>query len=120
MTPEDLFVQWGQAWLTRDPDERLRRLRACCTEEVEFVPPDDRPVVRGCQALADHVGEYTSGWPDGVAVTLAAPPETHHGWSRSMVRWAFPTATAEGCDIIKIEGGLIALMLVFANIPLES
>ncbi|HEY8527071.1 MAG TPA: nuclear transport factor 2 family protein [Acidimicrobiales bacterium] len=120
MTPEDLFAAWGAAWLTRDPAERRARFRACCTPDVEFVPPDDRPVVRGCEALADHVGAYTAGWPEGVTVDLAGPPDTHHGWSRAYVRWTFPTATAVGCDVARIEGGRIATMVVFADRPLDA
>lgn len=120
MTPEELFTEWGAAWVTRDPQETLRRLKACCTDDVEFIPPDERPVVRGRQALADHITEYTAGWPDGVQVSLSRPPETHHGWSRGFVRWVFPTATAEGCDIVRIEDGRIATMVVFAESPLPE
>jgi hypothetical protein len=64
MTPEELLTEWGAAWVTRDPAERMRRLHACCTRDVEFIPPDERPVVRGRQALADHVSEYTASWPE--------------------------------------------------------
>jgi hypothetical protein len=120
VTAEELFAEWGAAWVTRDADERLARLRACCTEDVEFIPPDERPVVRGREALADHIGQYTAAWPDGVGCTLARPPQTHHGWSRGFVRWTFPTATAEGCDIIRIAEGQIATMLVFVESPRQS
>lgn len=120
MTPEELFTEWGAAWVTRDPEERLRRLQACCADDIEFIPPDERPIVRGRQALADHVTEYTAGWPAGVGVSLTRPPETHHGWSRGFVRWVFPTAIAEGCDIVRIEDGKIATMLVFTEAPLPS
>ena len=115
-----MFAEWGAAWVTRDPGERVRRLHICCTDDVEFIPPDERPVVRGRAALADHVTEYTAGWPDGVGVALTRPPETHHGWSRGFVRWTFPTATADGCDIIRIENGQIATMLVFVETPATS
>jgi hypothetical protein len=115
MTPEELFLEWGAAWATRDPQERERRLEQCCTDDVEFIPPDDRPVVRGRQALADHVTSYTAPWPEGVSARLARPPETHHGWSRGLVLWVFPTVTAQGTDIIRIEGGKIATMLVFGD-----
>ncbi|MDT3443255.1 MULTISPECIES: nuclear transport factor 2 family protein [unclassified Pseudofrankia] len=115
MTPEELFTEWTAAWVTRDPAERLRHFEACCADEVEFVPPDERPVVRGRRALADHVTEYTAAWPDGVTVALAAPPESHHSWSRAYVRWIFPTAVAVGLDIIRVENGRIATMLVFAE-----
>lgn len=120
MTPEELFAEWGAAWVTRDRPERLRRLGACCTDDVEFVPPDERPIVRGRAALADHIAEYTAGWPEGVGVGLARPAETHHGWSRGFVRWMFPTATAEGCDIVRIENGKIATMVVFTDSPPRS
>ncbi|MCX4091512.1 nuclear transport factor 2 family protein [Nocardia sp. alder85J] len=115
MTPAELFAAWGAAWLTRDPAERLRRFEQCCTEDVEFVPPDDRPVVRGRAALARHVTEYTRTWPAGVGFELTRPPDTHHDYSRGVVRWTFPSATAVGCDIIRIERGRIASMLVFAE-----
>jgi hypothetical protein len=115
MTPEELFLEWGAAWVTRDADHRDRRLRACCAEDVEFIPPDERPVVRGRQALGEHIAAYTAGWPDGVNVRLARPPDIHHDWSRGLVEWVFPTTTAQGTDIIRIEHGRIATMLVFAD-----
>ncbi|ADP83462.1 nuclear transport factor 2 family protein [Pseudofrankia inefficax] len=117
LTPQELFAEWGAAWVTRDPAERLRRFTACCTADVEFIPPDERPVVRGRQALAEHVTAYTADWPAGVTVTLARPPDTHHGWSRGFVRWTFPTTVAIGCDLIRIENGKIATMLVFIESP---
>jgi hypothetical protein len=120
VTPEELFDEWGAAWVTRDPAERLRRFTTCCTEDVEFIPPDERPVVHGRQALADHVTEYTSAWPAEVGVSLTRPPETHHGWSRGFVRWTFPTTSAVGCDLIRIQEGRIATMLVFTESPLEA
>jgi len=112
--PEELFAEWGAAWATRDDRERERRFEECCTADVEFIPPDERPIVRGRQALADHVAEYTAGWPAGVEMTLRRAPETHHGWSRGFVRWTFPELTADACDIIRIEDGRIATMVVFA------
>jgi hypothetical protein len=115
MTPEELFLEWGAAWVTRDPQERERRLAACCTDDVVFIPPDERPVVRGRQALADHVNEYTASWPEGALARLARPAETHHGWSRGLVHWVFASGTAQGTDIIRIEDGKIAIMLVFAD-----
>ena len=119
MRAEELFAEWGAGWVTRDPAERRARLEACCIEDVEFVPPDERrKAVRGRRALAEHIGEYTAGWPDGVTVDLTGPPQTHHGWSRGFVRWRFPPAeVAVGCDIIRIEDGRIATMLVFAEPP---
>ena len=33
--------------------------------------------------------------------------------------WKFPTMTAQGTDIIRIEDGRIATMLVFADPPLQ-
>jgi hypothetical protein len=116
MTAEELFETWGSGWITRDPAVRLAALEACCTEDVQFTPPDEeRTVVRGRTALAEHIGAYTASWPDGVGVTLAGPPTTHHGWSRGFVRWTFPTAVAVGLDIIRIENGKIAEMLVFTE-----
>lgn len=116
MTPEELFAEWGAAWVTRDPEKRLRHLRACCLDDVEFIPPDDdRPVVRGRDALADHITAYTASWPDRVTVELARPPDTHHDWSRAFVRWTFPTGAAVGSDIIRIEDGKIAAMVVFTE-----
>jgi hypothetical protein len=111
----ELFAAWGAAWVTRDPADRLRRFEQCCTADVEFVPPDDRPVVRGRTALARHVTEYTVNWPAGVGFELARPPDTHHDYSRGIVRWRFPDTIALGCDIIRIEQGRIASMLVFAE-----
>jgi ketosteroid isomerase-like protein len=117
MSAQELFDEWGAAWVTRDPAERVARLEACCTEDVEFTPPDeDRPVVRGRAALIEHVRAYTASWPDGVTVTLAQPPSSHHDWSRAYVRWSFPSADAIGCDIIRIEDGKIAAMLVFTEV----
>lgn len=115
LTPDELFASWGAAWVTRDPGERWQHLVACCADDVEFVPPDDRPVVRGRSALADHIGEHTSAWPDGVEVGLVRPAETHHGWSRGFIRWRFPELTADAWDIIRIEDGRIATMVVFAT-----
>lgn len=120
MTPEELFSEWAAAWITRDSDEKVRRLRDCCTDNVEFIPPDSRPVFRGFQQLADHVAEYTAAWPEGVRLELVQPPDTHHDWSRALVRWIFPNATAVATDLIRIEDGKIATMLVFAEEPLQS
>lgn len=114
MTPEELFAEWMAAWVTRDPAERLRRFEACCVDEVEFIPPDERPVVRGRQALADHVTAYTAAWPAAVTAALAGPSQSHHDWSRAIVHWTFPAAFIVGLDIIRIENGKIATMLVFA------
>lgn len=115
LTPAELFAEWGAAWVTRDPAERTRRFTTCCTDDVEFIPPDERPVVHGRQALVEHVAAYTAAWPAGVTVTLARQPETHHGWSRGFVQWTFPDAVAVGCDLIRIENGKIATMLVFTE-----
>lgn len=115
MTPEELILEWGYAWCTRDDAERARRFGACCTEDVEFVPPDERPVIRGRQALIDHVSEYTSQWPAGVECRLVRPVETHHGWTRSAVRWVFPQAAADASDIFRVADGRIAQMVVFAD-----
>jgi hypothetical protein len=120
MSPEELFAEWGAAWVTRDPAERLRRMTGCCTEDVEFLPPDERPAVRGLATLADHVTEYTSKWPVAVTFGLVGPPQTHHGWSRATVRWTFPSGPADGCDIIRIENGKIATMLVFLETGTRS
>lgn len=113
MEPEQLFAEWSAGWVTKDPDERRARFEACCAPDVEFVPPDSRPVVHGRDALVAHVGEYTSAWPEGVTVDLVRPPETHHGWSRGLVRWTFPDAVAVGCDLIRVVDGRIAQMVVF-------
>jgi hypothetical protein len=116
VTPDELFLAWGAAWVSRDDQERERRLRACCTEDVVFIPPtDDRAVVRGRPALIEHVAAYTADWPEGTTARLARPPDTHHDWSRGLVEWVFPTATAVGTDIIRIRDGKIATMLVFAE-----
>jgi len=119
VTPEELFLEWGAAWITRDAQERDRRLRTCATDDVVFIPPDERPIVRGRQALADHIADYTADWPEGMTVSLARPPDNHHDWSRGLVLWRFPTMTAQGTDIIRIEDGRIATMLVFADPPLQ-
>jgi hypothetical protein len=115
VTPEELFLEWGAAWTARDPAEKERRLRGCCTDDVEFIPPDERPVMRGIDTLVEHTVTYTSKWPEGTTCRLSRPPETHHGWSRGLVHWVFPDATAQGTDIIRIVDGRIATMLVFAD-----
>jgi hypothetical protein len=114
-TPEDLFAAWCAAWVTRDPEERRRRFAACCADDLEFTPPDDRPVLHGWRALAEHVDLYTAGWPAGVTAALAGPLDSHHDWSRGYVRWTFPDAVAVGCDLARIENGKIATMLVFTE-----
>jgi hypothetical protein len=115
MTPDELFLAWGAAWITRNAVERHRCLEACCTADVEFIPPDERPAVRGRHNLANHIASYTADWPAGMKVRLARPAETHHGWSRGLVLWEFPTMTAQGTDIINLKDGKIATMLVFAD-----
>jgi hypothetical protein len=114
VTPEELFFEWGAAWVTRDHAERLRRLETCTVEDVEFTPPfHDRPISRGRANLAAYILDYTSDWPAGMSIELVAPPETHHTWSKALVRWKFPDLDAIGCDIIRIDQGKIASMLVF-------
>jgi hypothetical protein len=115
MTSDELFLEWGAAWITRDRSEREQRLRACCVEDVEFIPPDERPIVRGLPALLDHVDTYTSTWPPDMEFKLAGPAESHHDWSRGLVLWVFPTMTAQGTDIIHVKDGKIAKMLVFSD-----
>jgi hypothetical protein len=120
MTPDELFLEWGAGWISRDPAERERRLRGCCLDDVEFIPPDERPVVRGVEALLGHIGTYTASWPEGMQVKLARPAESHHDWSRGLVCWIFPSVTAQGTDIINIKDGKIARMLVFADRTTKS
>jgi hypothetical protein len=120
MTPEELLAEWGAAWITKDPAERRRRFEACTTEDVEFIPPDDRPVFRGREALIAHVDDYTAPWPDGVGAVVDGPVETHHGWSRALIRWKFPRQDAVGCEIMRVAGGRIAAMLVFADAYVET
>jgi hypothetical protein len=120
VTAEELFLAWGAAWTARDPQEKEQRIRACCTDDVRFIPPDDRPVFSGIDALVEHVKSYTASWPEGTRASLARPPETHHGWSRGLVVWHFPDVQAQGTDVIEIRDGRIATMLVFADVPLTS
>ncbi|MGH3253498.1 MAG: hypothetical protein ACRDOI_45790 [Trebonia sp.] len=120
MTPEELLAQWGAGWVTKDPAARSRHFAACVADDVEFLPPDDRPVFRGRQALIDHVTEYTAKWPAGVGAEVAGPVETHHGWSRAVIRWKFPQTTAVGCEIMRVVDGKIATMLVFADVYVET
>jgi hypothetical protein len=115
MTPEELFMEWGAAWSGRDPAEKERRLRACCTDDVEFFPPDERPAYRGIDAVVQHTLTYTADWPEGSSARLARPPETHHGWSRGLMLWSRPPHVDQGTDIIKIRDGRIAAMLVFSD-----
>ena len=115
MTPDELFIEWGSAFATRDDNERERRLRACCADDVEFIPPDERPVFRGLDALIEHVGEFTAAWPPGTKVSLARPAEFHHGWSRGILRFEFPDRVAQGTEIARIDNGKIASLLVFRD-----
>jgi hypothetical protein len=117
MTDEELFVEWAAAWTGRDPAEKERRLRGCCTDDVEFFPPDDRPAYRGIDELLEHVLTYTADWPADSSARLARPPESHHGWSRGLVLWSRPPRVDQGTDIIKIRHGRIAAMLVFGDGP---
>jgi hypothetical protein len=87
---------------------------------VEFLPPDDRPAFHGREALIAHVSEYTAAWPDGVLAEVAGPVQTHHGWSRASIRWKFPAADAVGCQVMRVAGGKIATMLVFADVYVET
>ena len=120
MTPEELFLQWGAAWTERDAGVKEELLRGCCTEDVVFVPPEDsRSSCQGIDALLAHVLSYTADWPPGSRARLAAPPETHHDWSRGLVLWERPPRLNQGTDIIRIRDGRIAMMLVFADGPRE-
>ena len=60
-----------------------RLLRTCCHEDVEFVPPDERPVIRGVEELITHVSGFTANWPGDTNVSLARPVESHHGTEAS-------------------------------------
>ena len=115
LTDEELFAEWGAAWTLPDVAEKERHLRGCCTQDVEFFPPDDRPAVRGIDDLLQHVLSYTADWPANSSVRLARPPETHHGWSRGLMLWSRPPRLNQGTDIIQIRDGKIAVMLVFAD-----
>jgi hypothetical protein len=120
MNPEELLSEWGAAWVTKDEAARRRHFEACTAPDVEFLPPDDRPAFRGREALIAHVAEYTAAWPSGVGAVIDGPVETHHGWSRALIRWKFPDADAVGCEIMRVTGGRIATMLVFADIYVET
>ena len=120
MSPEELLIEWGAGWVTKDPAERLNRFEACTTEDVEFFPPDERPAFRGRQALLDHVAEYTAKWPAGVVAVLDGPVETHHDWSRGIIRWKFPATDAVGCEIIRTVAGKIAMIVVFADVYVQT
>jgi hypothetical protein len=120
MSPEELLAEWGAGWVTKDPAERLRLFLACTTDDVEFIPPDERPVFHGRQALIDHVTEYTASWPEGIGVVVEGPVETHHGWSRGLIRWKFPATDAVGCEIMRAVDGKIATMLVFADVYVQT
>jgi hypothetical protein len=120
MTPEELLGEWGAAWVTKDEAERRRRFEACAADDVEFIPPDARPVYRGREALISHVTEYTAAWPTGVGAAVDSPVQTHHGWSRALIRWRFPRADAVGCEVMRVADGKIATMLVFADTYVET
>ena len=115
MTPEELLNEWGAGWATQDEDERRRRFEACAAEDVEFLPPDDRPAFRGRDALIAHVAEYTAPWPAGTVARIDGPVDTHHGWSRALIRWTFPAADAVGCEVMQVTDGRITRMVVFAD-----
>jgi hypothetical protein len=115
VTPEELLATWGAAWVTRDDAERRRLFEACTTDDVEFLPPDDRPAFRGREALIAHAGEYTRPWPAGVRVEVDGPVETHHGWTRARLRFRFPATDGVGCEIMRVADGRIATLLVFAD-----
>jgi ketosteroid isomerase-like protein len=120
MTPEDLLNEWGAGWVTKDETARRRHFEACAAPDVEFLPPDDRPAFRGREALIAHVAEYTAPWPEGTGAVIDGPVQTHHGWSRALIRWKFPHADAVGCEIMRVAGGRIATMVVFADAYVET
>jgi hypothetical protein len=116
LTDEELFGEWGAAWTLHDVVEKERRLRGCCTADVEFIPPEnERLAVRGIDDLVQHMLSYTADWPANSSVRLARPPETHHGWSRGLMLWSRPPRLNQGTDIIRVSDGKIAVMLVFAD-----
>ena len=90
-------------------------MRACCADNVEFVPPDERPVVRGIDALVEHVRSFTAAWPTDTRVSLARPAEFHHGWARGILRFEFPDRKAQGTEIARIEGGKLVTVVVFSD-----
>lgn len=120
MTPEELLNEWGAGWVTKDETERRRRFEACTAADVEFIPPDSRPVFRGREELIAHVAAYTAAWPEGVDAVVDGPVETHHGWSRALIRWKFPAAEAVGCEVMRVVDGEITTMLVFADAYVET
>jgi hypothetical protein len=120
MSPEELLNEWGAAWATKDDNARRRHFEACTTDDIEFAPPDDRPVFRGRENLIAHVNEYNKAWPEGVEAVLDSPVETHHDWSRALIRWKFPTTDAVGCEFIRTEGGKITSIVVFADVYVET
>lgn len=119
-SPEELLGQWGAAWVTKDDAERRRLFESCTTDDVEFLPPDARPAYRGREALITHVNEYTKPWPDGVGAVVDGPVDTHHGWSRAIIRWQFPATDAVGLEIMRVADGKIATMVVFAEVYVET
>ena len=119
-SPEELLVEWGAAWVTKDDAERRRLFESCTTADVEFLPPDARPAYHGREALIAHVSEYTRAWPSGVVAKVDGPVDSHHGWSRARIRWEFPAADAVGLEIMRVADGKIATMLVFADVYVET
>jgi hypothetical protein len=115
VSPDELYLAWGEAWTTRDQEHRVELLKNCTTEDVQFVPPDERPVVKGRDALLAHMNEFTADWPMGVKVQLVRPAQAHHDWSRATILWEFPGMTAQATDVMHVRGGQIAAMIDFAD-----
>jgi hypothetical protein len=115
MTPDDLIQQWADALASRNAADRERLLRSCCADGVEFIPPDERPVIRGIDALVSHLSEFTSGWSQETTVRVARPVEAHHGWCRGLLLFDLGDRKAQGTEIARIEDGKIQTLLVFSD-----
>lgn len=117
-----LYDCYTQAASTSDPEERLRLLSTCTSDDVEIISPFPYQL-RGRDQLAAKLGEVAAAMPDG-ALTIARTGEldTHHNVFRVHFenRATNGEVLSSGMHVVDVENGLIRRLVVFVPAELNG
>ena len=118
MTPDQLAAAYAAAWTERDDAKRRGLLESCCGPGIRFLQQGWDHEVVGVDALADAIGEFQAGWPEGVdvRVELTTPVESHHGVGRGGFVWIFGEDRGYGTDFVELGAdGKMKSIAVFGD-----
>lgn len=118
LSPLELANTYAEAWGEKDPNKRLDLLRACCEDDVRFLQ-DGLDEVKGLHALSDLIGDFWTGIPEGLGVTVEITSEVqeHHGFGRGSFMWKYPgNDNYPGTDFVELgPNGKMKTIVVFGD-----